>query len=107
LSLHDESLILFDGLRHPVHEPVSRQELASMLSLHVEAIERCVNDVVLQSGVAVERIDNVFLAGGTSQIPLVRDMFARRFSADKLARQDAFTSVAFGLGLSAGDRFDS
>jgi hypothetical chaperone protein len=106
LSMHDESLILFDGLRHPVHERVSRLELETMLSLHVEAIERCVNDVVLQSGVPSERIDNVFLAGGTSQIPLVRDMFARKFSAEKLARQDAFTSVAFGLGLSAGDRFD-
>lgn len=107
LSMRDDSVILFNGLHHPVEERVSRPELEAMLSPHVEAIAACVNDVMSQSGIAAARIDNVFLAGGTSQIPLVRAMFERTFSPEKLARQDAFTSVAFGLGLSAGDRFDS
>ena len=50
------------------------------------------------------RIDAVFLTGGSSQIPAVRRLFAERFGEARLRTADAFTSVAEGLGRSAGAR---
>ncbi len=49
-----------------------------------------------------EAIDAVFLTGGSSQIPAVRALFADRFGEARLRTADAFTSVAEGLGRSAG-----
>lgn len=48
--------------------------------------------------------DAVFLTGGTSKIPAVRNLFAARFGADKLREGDAFTSVVAGLGRAAAAR---
>jgi hypothetical chaperone protein len=46
--------------------------------------------------------DAIFLTGGTSKIPSVREAFAKRFGESKLREGDAFTSVAAGLGRAAG-----
>ena len=46
--------------------------------------------------------DAVFLTGGTSKIPSVRQLFAERFGEGRLREGDAFTSVAAGLGRAAG-----
>jgi hypothetical chaperone protein len=48
--------------------------------------------------------DAVFLTGGTSKIPAVREVFAARFGADRIRSGDAFTSVVAGLGHAAHDR---
>jgi hypothetical chaperone protein len=49
-------------------------------------------------------IESVFLTGGSSQIPAVRRLFARRFGEARLHTADAFTSVAEGLGRGAALR---
>jgi hypothetical chaperone protein len=45
-------------------------------------------------------IDDVFLTGGTSQLPFIRGLFVDQFGAEKLRSADAFTSVCEGLALS-------
>ena len=40
----------------------------------------------------------MFLTGGSSQIPAVRERFVRRFGEARVRTADAFTSVAEGLG---------
>lgn len=45
--------------------------------------------------------DAVFLTGGTSKIPSVRQMFAARFGESRIREGDAFTSVVAGLGRAA------
>jgi hypothetical chaperone protein len=47
------------------------------------------------------QIDSVFLTGGSSHVPSVRRLFARKFGEAKLRTADAFTSVVEGLGRSA------
>ncbi len=48
-----------------------------------------------------DEIDVVFTTGGTSHIPCVKDLFVKRFGQEKMQHRDAFTSVAYGLGLIA------
>jgi hypothetical chaperone protein len=62
----------------------------------LQAVERCLSKA---RGL---RPDAVFLTGGTSKIPSVREAFAERFGESRLREGDAFTSVAAGLGRAAG-----
>ncbi len=54
---------------------------------------------VAATGVRPEAIDRVFLTGGSSFVPAVRDIFIRTFGRDKLAGGNELTSVATGLAL--------
>ncbi len=46
-------------------------------------------------------IETVFLTGGTSLLPSLRQAFLARFGAAKIRNGNEFTSVADGLALSA------
>ncbi len=63
------------------------------------AYDAAVDEVLALAGLADAGVDDVFLTGGTSQLPFVRGLFARRFGAERLAGADAFTSVCEGLAL--------
>jgi len=41
----------------------------------------------------------VFLTGGSSLIPAIRDIFFRRFGHDRIATGGELTSIAHGLAL--------
>jgi hypothetical chaperone protein len=55
--------------------------------------------VLTQAGVTTERVDRVFLTGGTAFVPAVRRLFETRFGRAKLAGGGEFVSVAEGLAL--------
>jgi len=59
-----------------------------------------IGQVLAGAGLDEQGIDDVFLTGGTAQLPFVRGVFQDRFGADKLRSADAFTSVCEGLALS-------
>jgi hypothetical chaperone protein len=46
-------------------------------------------------------VDRVFLTGGTSFVPSVRQIFVRRFGEERIRSGNEFTSVAHGLALRA------
>ena len=49
-------------------------------------------------------VDRVFLTGGSALVPCVRDLFAKRFGADRLRGGEELTTVARGLALLASER---
>ncbi|HSX57261.1 MAG TPA: Hsp70 family protein, partial [Sphingomonas sp.] len=46
-----------------------------------------------------DRIDRVFLTGGSSLIPAIRALFDRRFGGERIATGGELTSIAHGLAL--------
>jgi hypothetical chaperone protein len=52
-----------------------------------------------RSGLATADIDRVFLTGGTSFVPAVRNIFSRRFGQGKIETGGEFESIASGLAL--------
>ncbi len=89
---------------HPpirIDETVYRGDFASWISEDVEAIATCVDELLASSSVAPERVDRVFLTGGSSFVPEIRAIFARRFGREKLQTGGELTSVASGLALRA------
>jgi len=55
--------------------------------------------VVRDAGIKYSDVDVVFLTGGSSHIPCIRSFFEKRFGSKKIKQTDAFTSVAYGLGI--------
>ncbi|MEQ1784145.1 MAG: Hsp70 family protein, partial [Hyphomonadaceae bacterium] len=48
---------------------------------------------------AEHQIDRVFLTGGSSFVPAVRQQFESRFGAAKIETGDQLVSIAYGLSL--------
>jgi hypothetical chaperone protein len=80
---------------------VARLEFEGWIARLLGAIEGCVDRLMAQVGIKAEKIDSVFLTGGSSFVPAVRRIFAERFGADRIRMGNEFTSVARGLALRA------
>lgn len=100
LSDKDSSLILFTEQDLCINEQLGKQEFEVLNKDNFQQIADCIDDVVAQSGLLTTQIDSVFLTGGTSRIPHIQNMFAKRFGREKLESRNAFTSVVHGLGSS-------
>lgn len=99
LSLQDASQIVYNnGLQ--IKENISRAEFEEMINSELEKIKKCVALVLTDAGLRDSEIDMVFLTGGSSNIPCIKNIFINKFGAEKIKETDAFTSVAYGLGLS-------
>jgi hypothetical chaperone protein len=105
LSSADEARLRFDLAPVGIDARVTRAEFDQWIAPELAEIATCVDRLLEETGTAPDRIDRVFLTGGTSFIPAVRALFASRFGAEKLAGGGELTSVATGLALAARQRF--
>ena len=100
LSTLPSTTIDFEEERICIHEPITRDEFDRFSRPLIEALDGCAQ-ALLSAHAEAGRIDAVFMTGGSSQIPAVRDLFVRRFGVERLRTAEAFTSVAEGLGRAA------
>jgi len=89
----------FDAGGIQIQEAVSREEFERWTEPLRQRILEAAGRAVAASGGRTP--DAVFLTGGTSYIPSVREMFCDRFGAERVRDGDALTSVAAGLGRAA------
>jgi hypothetical chaperone protein len=82
---------------------VARDEFEHWIREPNGAIADCVDGLLRETGVSPREVDRVFMTGGSSFVPAVREIFASRFGADRLRAGDELTSVAMGLALRARD----
>ena len=52
-----------------------------------------------KAALTADRIDRVFLTGGSSLIPAIRRIFLDRFGEERIASGGELTSIAHGLAL--------
>ena len=84
-----------------IHKSVARTEFESWIQTELAAIGAAVDRLLTTTGVSANKIDHVFLTGGSAFVPAVRQLFIDRFGAPKIAGGGEFTSVATGLALRA------
>lgn len=83
--------------KSPLSQNVSRSAFDDWTA-HLRArLDVALEETLAQANLPQNRIDKVFLTGGTTLNPAVRALFAARFGADKLVWTDVFTSVGYGL----------
>lgn len=84
---------------------IARRDFDQWIAPELDEIAACVDKLLQDAGTEARKVDRVFLTGGSSFIPAVRNIFAKRFGRAKLAGGGELTSVATGLALAARQRF--
>ncbi len=83
---------------------ITRADFESWIAPDLARMSDAVDRAIAEAGMQASDIDHVFLTGGTSFVPAVRAMFARRFGAQTVTSGGEFVSVAEGLALIGRDR---
>ena len=106
LSHADETEFLFAPLGKDFQATIRRADFEQWISGDLARIEASLDATLGQAKLGAEKIDRVFLTGGTSFVPAVREIFERRFGAQKTETGDELLSIASGLAL-IGEREDA
>jgi hypothetical chaperone protein len=84
---------------------VHRAELEAAVADSLQRLRSRIGDVLRMAGLGPDAVSAVFLTGGATRMPCVREAIAAAVPTAKLIVGDAFGSVATGLALDAGKRF--
>jgi hypothetical chaperone protein len=101
LTAHEASHLVFQEPPLALHEPVARPTFETWLHPSLQAIEACIDRLLAQCQVAPTAVDCIFLTGGSSFVPAIRHLFARKFAEVRLRSGGELTSVVRGLALRA------
>ena len=99
LTVEKSAQLKFKAGPVEIDRTVARAEFEQWIADDLSRIEATADQAVARAGVAPAAITRVFMTGGTALVPAVRELFARKFGAEKLVGGDEFSSVAQGLAL--------
>lgn len=99
LSSQDAATFLFEAGSVRIEKPVQRTDFEGWIAPELAAIDGAVAEALERAGLSEDGVDRVFLTGGSSFVPAVRDIFLRRFGASKIESGGEFESIASGLAL--------
>lgn len=105
LSSAEEADFRFAPLGKAGEKRVTRRDFESWIADDLNRMEEALDDVLTTSNTPADSIDKIFLTGGTSFVPAVRDIFHRRFDASRIETGGELVSIAHGLSL-IGERDD-
>ena len=103
LSEHEAARFHFDDGVVGLDALVARGDFEEWITDEVAQISGCVDSLLSSSGIDARDVDMVFLTGGSSFVPAVREIFESRFGAGLIRTGHEFTSVARGLALKAAE----
>ena len=83
----------------------TRERLDAALAASMDRVAARIGQVLAMAGTGPDQIATVFLTGGSSALPALRQVVAQALPAARLARGDDLASVGTGLALEAARRF--
>ena len=101
LSANDSARFCLSDAVLKIDAIAQRSAFESWIAEEVAVIKGCVDSLLENSEVRAADVNMVFLTGGSSFVPVVRQVFERQFGADRIQTGNEFTSVAQGLALKA------
>jgi hypothetical chaperone protein len=84
---------------------ITREELNAAIERGVERIVTTVQNTLDQAALKAADIQALFLTGGSTQIPIIKDSIVKMFPGVKVIEGDMFGSVGLGLALDAKRKF--
>jgi hypothetical chaperone protein len=90
----------FSQFNIQINEEITKDAYAEIIQDDVNSIERYLNKFLELNAIDSSQIDSLFLTGGTSLVPSVKQIFHRKFPSTPIHSGDNFISVANGLALS-------
>jgi hypothetical chaperone protein len=97
LSDSPEATFLLEAGSLRLEKRVERADFESWIAPELAAIEAALDRALDRAGLGPDGVDRVFLTGGSSFVPAVRQLFARRFGEAKLEGGSELVSIASGL----------
>lgn len=99
LSSQEEAEFNFSPLGKAGRKMVKRSDFDQWIVDDLAKIEGALDEVLEKTNTSPDAIDKVFLTGGTSFVPAVRQLFTRRFDADRIETGGELLSIAHGLAM--------
>ena len=100
LTENESTNFEFSKLDIKIKEAISKEVYAEIIQDDVNSIERYLNKFLKSNAIDSSQIDSLFLTGGTSLVPSVKQIFEQKFPTTPIHSGDNFISVANGLSLS-------
>ncbi len=105
LSNADLAMLDLDDSGAAVSLKITRTQLEKAVAESLQRIRSRIGDVLRMAALTPDQVSAVFLTGGATRMPSVRNAIAAAVPDARLIAGDAFGSVATGLALDAGKRF--
>jgi hypothetical chaperone protein len=99
LSAEETATFQFEAGEVRIEKPVARAEFDGWIAPELAAIAGAADEALARAKLQPGDIDKVFLTGGSSFVPAVRQLFADRFGEAKLESGGELVSIATGLAL--------
>lgn len=103
LSQGDEATLRFSHRGFEVAAPIRRADFEGWIAPELARLSTTIDRALADAKLSPGQVDRVFLTGGTSLVPAVRQLFVDRFGEERVTGGGEFVSVAEGLAL-IGDR---
>jgi hypothetical chaperone protein len=84
---------------------VTKARFEADIADQISKIERAMDLCLVDAGVNAGEIELVVLTGGSSELPAINDMVARKFGAADISTEDKFCSVGVGLAYYSAQVF--
>jgi len=104
LSREDVATFRFEAGTIRIVREVARAEFEGWIAPELGLIERAIDAALADAGLEPGGVDRVFLTGGSSLVPAVRGLFARRFDPGRIESGAELESIASGLALMGRER---
>ncbi|GBR00755.1 molecular chaperone DnaK [Acetobacter oeni LMG 21952] len=99
LSSADHATLRFAQRGMTIERTVSREAFERWIAPDITRLGEGIDLAISRAGLTPGQIDRVFLTGGTSFVPAVRNLFISRFGQERVELGGEFVSVAEGLAL--------
>lgn len=105
LTSYDHYSAPFDFIEKDLRIPIQRTLFEEAIHEHIQRIEDTVKECLHQAQVGEKQIDLVLLTGGTTEVPMVQNIFKRLFPSAALADENKLSSVGLGLAYDSLHKF--
>jgi len=85
--------------KNPFELQISRESFNNSIQKEILNIDNALTETLKKANINFNQIDKVFLTGGSTLVPLVKEIYTKHFSKEKIMHTDVFTSVGYGLAL--------
>jgi hypothetical chaperone protein len=100
LSSEAQTQFSYHQMEIDIQEEVSLADYQQIIKKDVDRIAAYLDEFMLANHIEVQKIDSLFLTGGTSMVASIQDLFKSKFPHLALNSGDNFKSVAKGLAYS-------
>lgn len=104
LSAETSAEFRFEAGSIAIVRDVQRATFEGWIAPELAQIETAVDAALADANLPADRIDRIFLTGGSSLVPAVRAIFHRRFPSERIETGAELESIAAGLALMARER---